>query len=111
MLGRQRHNIAHAELVLKKENDEDVGGMHICSLRLRLHGAGDVRILARGAGAGEAVTGMILFADGGVVSSKPYAAGGNYISRMSNYCDNCFYNVSPKNGAAPVHSITCTGTF
>lgn len=45
------------------------------------------------------VTGMILFADGGVVSSKPYVAGGNYINRMSNYCDNCSYNVSLKNGA------------
>lgn len=45
------------------------------------------------------VTGMILFADGGVVSSKPYVAGGNYISRMSNYCHNCSYNVSLKNGA------------
>ncbi len=44
------------------------------------------------------VTGMILFADGGVVGSKPYAAGGNYINKMSNYCEHCFYSVSKKNG-------------
>lgn len=44
------------------------------------------------------VTGMILFADGGVLSSKPYAAGGNYINKMSNYCEKCFYSVSKKNG-------------
>lgn len=44
------------------------------------------------------VSGMILFADGGYLSSKPYAAGGGYISKMSNYCDNCSYQVSKKNG-------------
>jgi deoxyribodipyrimidine photolyase-related protein len=44
------------------------------------------------------VTGMILFADGGVLGSKPYAAGGAYINRMSNYCGNCKYKVSKKNG-------------
>jgi len=45
------------------------------------------------------VSGMILFADGGYLASKPYAAGGGYISKMSNYCDNCSYQVSKKNGA------------
>jgi len=44
------------------------------------------------------VTGMILFADGGYLASKPYAAGGNYINKMSNYCKNCSYKVSKKNG-------------
>ena len=44
------------------------------------------------------VTGMILFADGGVVSSKPYAASGAYINKMSNYCKGCRYQVSKKNG-------------
>ncbi len=44
------------------------------------------------------VTGMILFADGGLLASKPYAAGGAYINKMSDYCKNCSYSVSKKNG-------------
>lgn len=44
------------------------------------------------------VTGMILFADGGVLGSKPYAASGAYINKMSDYCKNCTYKVSKKNG-------------
>jgi deoxyribodipyrimidine photolyase-related protein len=41
---------------------------------------------------------MILFADGGYLASKPYAAGGSYINKMSNYCKNCSYKVTQKNG-------------
>lgn len=44
------------------------------------------------------VSGMILFADGGYLASKPYAAGGSYINKMSDYCKNCSYNVTKKNG-------------
>jgi deoxyribodipyrimidine photolyase-related protein len=44
------------------------------------------------------VSGMALFADGGYLASKPYAAGGAYINRMSNYCKNCRYKVSEKSG-------------
>ena len=44
------------------------------------------------------VSGMILFADGGYLASKPYAAGGSYINKMSNYCKNCSYKVTKKNG-------------
>jgi deoxyribodipyrimidine photolyase-related protein len=45
------------------------------------------------------VSGMVLFADGGYLASKPYAAGGAYIKRMSNYCDHCVYKVSEKTGS------------
>ena len=44
------------------------------------------------------VTGMILFADGGVLASKPYAASGAYIHKMSDYCQNCHYSVKEKLG-------------
>ncbi len=45
------------------------------------------------------VSGMVLFADGGYLASKPYAAGGAYINRMSNYCQNCRYKVAEKTGS------------
>ncbi len=44
------------------------------------------------------VHGMAIFADGGVFASKPYAASGNYISKMSDYCRGCHYTVSQKTG-------------
>ena len=44
------------------------------------------------------VSGMVLFADGGYLASKPYAAGGSYINKMSNYCIHCRYKVTQKNG-------------
>ncbi len=44
------------------------------------------------------VSGMILFADGGYLASKPYAAGGSYINKMSDYCKNCDYKVKQKTG-------------
>ncbi len=44
------------------------------------------------------VSGMILFADGGLLASKPYAASGSYINKMSNYCEACSYKPTVKNG-------------
>lgn len=42
--------------------------------------------------------GMSQYADGGLLGSKPYAASGNYINKMSNYCANCIYDVKQKTG-------------
>lgn len=51
--------------------------------------------------------GMTQFADGGIVASKPYAAGGNYINKMSDYCKGCHYNVKERSGdsACPLNSL------
>jgi deoxyribodipyrimidine photolyase-related protein len=38
------------------------------------------------------VIGMGVYADGGQMMTKPYAAGGAYISRMSHYCKGCVYD-------------------
>ena len=42
--------------------------------------------------------GMATYADGGVMASKPYAASGAYIDRMSDYCRSCRYDVRKKTG-------------
>ncbi|MFP5429702.1 MAG: cryptochrome/photolyase family protein [Gammaproteobacteria bacterium] len=42
--------------------------------------------------------GMALCADGGFVASKPYAASGAYIKRMSDYCHGCRYDPGAKTG-------------
>jgi deoxyribodipyrimidine photolyase-related protein len=44
------------------------------------------------------VIGMSMHADGGKMSTKPYIAGGAYISRMSNYCGSCIYNPKLRTG-------------
>ena len=42
--------------------------------------------------------GMALFGDGGVLASKPYAASGRYLDRMSNYCTGCRYDPAAATG-------------
>ncbi|MGB3293685.1 MAG: cryptochrome/photolyase family protein, partial [Phormidesmis sp.] len=44
------------------------------------------------------VIGMGLFADGGVLATKPYAASANYINKMSDYCKGCQYNHKARTG-------------
>ncbi len=53
------------------------------------------------------VIGMALFADGGRLASKPYAASGAYINRMSTYCAECAYNVRKKTeeGSCPFNAL------
>lgn len=42
--------------------------------------------------------GMALYADGGIMATKPYAASGAYINRMSDHCKTCRYSVATKSG-------------
>ncbi len=44
------------------------------------------------------VVGMSLYADGGVLATKPYAAGGAYMDKMSNHCKTCVYDRKKRTG-------------
>lgn len=51
--------------------------------------------------------GMSQYADGGLLSSKPYISSANYINKMSAYCGNCKYDHKKKYGenACPFNSL------
>jgi deoxyribodipyrimidine photolyase-related protein len=51
--------------------------------------------------------GMALHADGGLLGSKPYAASGAYINRMSDYCGSCQFDVKRRTGegACPFNAL------
>lgn len=51
--------------------------------------------------------GMATYADGGIMASKPYAASGAYINRMSDYCGGCVYEVRQRLGpqACPFNAL------
>ncbi|NVK24183.1 MAG: cryptochrome/photolyase family protein [Gammaproteobacteria bacterium] len=51
--------------------------------------------------------GMSQFADGGLIASKPYISSGQYINKMSDYCQHCHYKVKQKTGnlACPFNSL------
>lgn len=54
------------------------------------------------------VVGMSLHADGGLMATKPYASGGAYINRMSDYCGGCRYQPSKRVGE---HACPFTGGY
>ena len=51
--------------------------------------------------------GMALFGDGGIMASKPYAASGKYINKMSNFCKKCYYDPEEmlNENACPFNSL------
>ncbi len=51
--------------------------------------------------------GMALFADGGIMASKPYAASGKYIQKQGNHCKACRYDPKRVTGedACPYNSL------
>jgi deoxyribodipyrimidine photolyase-related protein len=53
------------------------------------------------------VIGMGTFADGGQTATKPYVAGGNYLSKMTNFCRGCAFEPTTRTGptACPLTTL------
>jgi deoxyribodipyrimidine photolyase-related protein len=53
------------------------------------------------------VIGMGTFADGGETATKPYVGGGNYVSKMTNFCRGCRFNPTERTGpsACPLTTL------
>ena len=53
------------------------------------------------------VLGMATWADGGVMMSKPYAASGRHVDRMSDHCGECRYEPGKRSGedACPLTTL------
>jgi len=53
------------------------------------------------------VLGMSQYGDGGIIGTKPYAASGSYINKMSNYCTDCIFDPkeSIKENACPFTTL------
>jgi deoxyribodipyrimidine photolyase-related protein len=51
--------------------------------------------------------GMALFGDGGLMASKPYAASGKYVNKMSNFCAGCVYDPNETLGekGCPINAL------
>jgi deoxyribodipyrimidine photolyase-related protein len=51
--------------------------------------------------------GMSQYADGGIIGTKPYVSSANYIHKMSNYCNECYYDRTKRHGdkACPFNSL------
>ena len=55
------------------------------------------------------VLGMGLWADAGRLGSKPYAASGRYINKMSTYCKGCRFDQTKRSGPDAARSSSLLG--
>lgn len=44
------------------------------------------------------IIGMAMHADGGMLTTKPYASGGAYLNKMTDHCKGCFYDPKKRTG-------------